>query len=157
MTPQDAYIGYEPARETIMHRCPAIHECWTCEMSGICNASRAYGKTVCVRRQADHRCFPTVPRALRQVDWLYDGPTSVERISGRFKIFWSIDDGSIRAGRRFIASVGAEMVVRAACANVLAAAPRREGTTLGGTKLSPIPKSLRDRDQIWVATCDDVS
>ena len=41
-----AYIGYEPDRETIKYRCPAMHEGWECPMAKICNAGLSYGKTV---------------------------------------------------------------------------------------------------------------
>lgn len=138
-----AYIGYEPQRETIKYRCPAMHEGWSCPMSEICNAGKQYGKTIRVPREIDVRRFPAIPRATKQFERLYDGRTSVERVNGRLKIFWGIDDGNIRGARRFVANVGAVMVVHAAFATVLASVPRREGTTLGGMKLSPIAKALQ--------------
>src|SRR3954452_8298328 len=33
-----SYIGYEPQRQTLKYRCPAMHEGWDCPMSPICNA-----------------------------------------------------------------------------------------------------------------------
>ncbi len=140
-----AYIGYEPQRETIKYRCPARHEGWTCPMSEVCNAGKSYGKTVRVPRAIDLRRFPAIPRATKQFERLYDGRTSVERVNGRLKIFWGVDDGNLRGARRFFANVGAVMVVHAAFATVLASTPRREGTTLGGMRLSPIAKVLRQR------------
>ena len=140
-----AYIGYEPERETIKYRCPAMHEGWPCPMSAICNAGKKYGKTIRVPREIDVRRFPAVPRATKQFERLYDGRTSVERVNGRLKIFWGLDDGNIRGARRFVANVGAVMVVHAAFATLLASMPRREGTTLGGMKLSPIAKALHAR------------
>lgn len=140
-----AYIGYEPQRETIKYRCPALHEGWACPMSDVCNAGKSYGKTVRVPRAIDLRRFPAIPRATKQFERLYDGRTSVERVNGRLKIFWGVDDGNLRGARRFYANVGAVMVVHAAFATVLASTPRREGTTLGGMKLSPIAKALRQR------------
>ncbi len=140
-----AYIGYEPERETIKYRCPAKHENWTCPMSEICNAGKSYGKTVRVPREIDVRRFPAIPRATKQFERLYDGRTSVERVNGRLKIFWGVDDGNLRGARRFYANVGAVMVVHAAFATVLASAPRKEGETLGKMKLSPIAKALRER------------
>jgi hypothetical protein len=140
-----AYIGYEPQRETIKYRCPAKHEGWTCPMSEICNAGKSYGKTVRVPREIDVRRFPAIPRATKQFERLYKGRTSVERVNGRLKIFWGVDDGNIRGARRFYANVGAVMVVHAAFATVLASTPRQEGATLGKMKLSPIAKSLRQR------------
>lgn len=140
-----AYIGYEPERETIKYRCPAMHEGWTCPMSEICNAGKSYGKTVRVSREIDVRRFPAIPRATKQFERLYDGRTSVERVNGRLKIFWGVDDGNLRGARRFYANVGAVMVVHAAFATVLASTPRKEGATLGKMKLSPIAKALRER------------
>ena len=143
-----AYIGYEPERETIKYRCPAMHEGWSCPMSDTCNAGKKYGKTVRVPRGIDLRRIPAIPRATKQFERLYDGRTSVERVNGRLKIFWGIDDGNIRGARRFVANVGAVMVVHAAFATVLASMPRREGTTLGGMKLSPIAKALRAKSKL---------
>jgi hypothetical protein len=140
-----AYIGYEPERETIKYRCPAKHEGWTCPMSEICNAGKSYGKTVRVPREIDVRRFPAIPRATKQFERLYDGRTSVERVNGRLKIFWGVDDGNLRGARRFYANVGAVMVVHAAFATVLASTLRQEGATLGKMRLSPIAKALRER------------
>ena len=140
-----AYIGYEPERETIKYRCPAKHEGWTCPMSEICNAGKSYGKTVRVPREIDVRRFPAIPRATKQFERLYDGRTSVERVNGRLKVFWGLDDGNLRGARRFYANVGAVMVVHAAFATVLASTPRQEGATLGKMRLSPIAKALRER------------
>jgi len=152
-----AYIGYEPQRETIKYRCPAMHEGWSCPMSEICNAGKQYGKTIRVPREIDVRRFPAIPRATKQFERLYNGRTSVERVNGRLKIYWGIDDGNIRGARRFVANVGAVMIVHAAFATVLAATPRREGTTLGGMKLSPIAKALRDKDRLAAATAGQAS
>jgi hypothetical protein len=41
-----AYIGYEPDRETIKHRCPARHEGWQCPSDERCNGDKAYGMVV---------------------------------------------------------------------------------------------------------------
>jgi len=140
-----AYIGYEPERETIKYRCPAKHEGWNCPMSEICNAGKSYGKTVRVPRDVDLRRFPAIPRATKKFERLYDGRTAVERVNGRLKIFWGLDDGNLRGARRFYANVGAVMVVHAAFATLLAATPRKEGTTLGTMKLGPIAKALQAR------------
>lgn len=139
-----AYIGYEPERETIKYRCPAKHEGWQCPMSEICNAGKSYGKTVRVPREIDLRRFPALPRATQKFERMYKGRTSVERVNARFKIFWGLDDGNITGAQRFFGHVGAVMVVHAAFATVLAAAPRREGT-LGKMRLSPIAKALREK------------
>jgi len=139
-----AYIGYEPARETIKYRCPAMHEGWTCPMSEICNAGKSYGKTVRVPRETDLRRFPAIPRATKQFERLYNGRTSVERVNARLKLFWGVDDGNLRGARRFIANVGAVLVVQAAFATLLAMSPRREGT-LGKLKLGHIARALRER------------
>jgi hypothetical protein len=138
-----AYIGYEPERETIKYRCPAMHEGWACPMSEICNAGKSYGKTVRVPREVDLRRFPAIPRATKQFERLYNGRTAVERVNGRLKIFWGLNDGNLRGARRFYANVGAVMVVHGAFATILASTPRREGKTLGQMKLSPIAKALQ--------------
>lgn len=136
-----AYIGYEPARETIKYRCPAKHEGWDCPMAGICNAGKKYGLTVRVPREIDLRRFPAVPRATKKFERLYKGRTAVERVNARLKVFWGADDGNVSGSRRFFALLGVILVVHAAFATLLAMAPRWEGT-LSQTKLSPIAKAL---------------
>ncbi len=139
---QMSYIGYEPDREAIKYRCPAKHEGWECPMSEICNASKSYGKTVRVPREVDLRRFPALPRATKKFEQLYKGRTSVERVNGRLKVFWGIDDGNVKGSRRFHAWVGTVMMVHAAFATLLASAPRFEGT-LSKLRLSPIAKALQ--------------
>ena len=58
------------------------------------------------------------------------------------KIFWGADDGNLVGARRFHAMVGVVMIVHAAFATQLAAAPRRNGT-LGKLRLGPIQKTLQ--------------
>lgn len=137
-----AYVGYEPARETLKYRCPAKHEGWECPMSKICNAGKSYGMTVRVPRETDLRRFPALPRATKKFERMYKGRTAVERINARLKVFWGADDGNIRGARRFFAHVNVVLLVHAAFATVLASAPRREGT-LGKMRLSPIAQALR--------------
>jgi hypothetical protein len=137
-----AYIGYEPQRETLKYRCPARHEGWSCPHDPVCNAGKSYGKTVRVDRTIDLRRFPPIPRATKKFERLYNGRTSVERVNARLKIFWGVDDGNITGAQRFHAMVGAVLIVHAAFATLLAAAPRREGT-LGKLRLSPIQKALQ--------------
>jgi len=139
---QMAYIGYEPERETLKYRCPAMHENWDCPMSKICNAGKSYGKTVRVDRQLDPRRFPSLPRATKKFERMYKGRTSVERVNARLKVFWGVDDGNLTGSRRFVAQVGVALAVHAAFATLLASTPRREGT-LGKLRLSPIAEALR--------------
>jgi len=136
-----AYIGHEPQRGTLKYRCPARHEGWRCPMSKVCNAGKTYGLTVRVKREIDLRRFPPIPRATKKFERLYKGRTAVERVNGRLKVFWGADDGNITGSRRFQAKVGTVMIVHAAFATLLAAAPRREGT-LGKMNLSPIAQAL---------------
>lgn len=139
-----AYIGYEPARATLKYRCPARHETWECPMSAQCNAGKSYGLTVRVDRTIDLRRFPALPRATQKFERQYKGRTAVERVNARLKVFWGVDDGNVTGSRRFVAQVGVVMVVHAAFATLLAAAPRREGT-LGKLRLSPIAQALRSQ------------
>ena len=136
-----AYIGHEAERGTLKYRCPARHQDWDCPSAAACNGERDYGLTVRVKQDIDLRRFPSVPRATKQFERLYDGRTAVERVNGRLKIFWGIDDGQVYGARRFHAHVGAVMVVHLAFATLLAQTERREGT-YGKMKL-PIAKSLR--------------
>ena len=142
-----AFIGHEPERGTLKYRCPAMHEGWKCPMSEICNAGKAYGKTVRVPREIDLRRFPPLPRATKKFEERYKGRTSVERVNARLKIFWGVDDGNVTGARRFTAQVGLVLIVHAAFATLLASAPRYEGKslpkTLGQTRLSTIAKALR--------------
>jgi hypothetical protein len=142
-----AFIGHEPERGTLKYRCPAMHEGWECPMSKICNAGKAYGKTVRVPREIDLRRFPPLPRSTKKFEELYKGRTAVERVNARLKIFWGVDDGNVTGARRFTAQVGLVLIVHAAFATLLASAPRYEGKsppkTLGQTRLSTIAKALR--------------
>jgi hypothetical protein len=142
-----SYIGHEPERETLKYRCPAKHEGWECPMSKICNAGKSYGKTVRVPREIDMRRFPSLPPATEKFERMYKGRTAVERINGRLKLFWGVDDGNLTGSRRFVALVGVVMVVHAAFATLLASAPRREGT-LGKIRLSPIAEALRAKAEV---------
>ena len=137
-----AYIGHEPERGTLKYRCPARHQGWDCPSEVVCNGERDYGLTVRVKQEIDLRRFPSIPRATKQFERLYAGRTAVERVNGRLKIFWGVDDGQVYGARRFHAHVGAVMVVHLAFATLLAQTARREGT-YGTMKLSPIAKALR--------------
>jgi len=138
-----AYIGYEPARGTIKYRCPARHGDWSCPSDRRCNEGRTYGKTVRVPCEIDLRRFPPLPRATRKFERLYRGRSAVERVNGRLKIFWGIDDGNITGARRFHAHVGVVMVAHLALATVLASVPRRDGT-LGTTRLAHVTDAVRE-------------
>lgn len=139
-----AYIGHEPARETLKYRCPAMHEGWKCPMAKICNAGKSYGMTVRVPREIDLRRFPALPRATKKFERLYRGRSAVERLNARLKVFWGADDGNVTGSRRFFAHLGVVMVVHAVFAVLLASAPRWDGT-LSQTKLSPIAQALHGR------------
>ena len=141
---QMAYIGHEQSRGTLKYRCPAKHDKLPCAMSHLCNAGKSYGLTIRVKQEIDLRRFPPIPRATKQFERLYKGRTSVERVNARLKIFWGLDDGNVTGATRFHAMVGAVMLVHAAFATLLAAAPRREGT-LSKMRLSPIAKLLHER------------
>jgi hypothetical protein len=138
-----AYIGREPERGTLKYRCPGRHQGWDCPSDAVCNAGRGYGLTVRVKQEIDLRRFPSIPRATKLFERLYDGRTAVERVNARLKIFWGVDDGQVYGARRFHAHVGAVMVVHLAFATLLAQTERREGT-YGTMKLSPIAKALRE-------------
>lgn len=139
-----AYIGHEPPRGTLKYRCPARHQGWDCPMSQVCNAGKSYGLTVRVKRDIDLRRFPPLPRATKKFERLYKTRTAVERINGRLKVFWGADDGNITGSQRFHAKVGTVLIVHAAFATLLAAAPRTGGT-LGKMNLSPIAKALHQK------------
>lgn len=142
---QMAYIGHEPARETLKYRCPARHEGWECPHDAVCNAGKKYGKTVRVKRSIDFRRFPPIPRATKKFERMYKGRTAVERVNARTKLFWGVDDGNLTGARRFVAQVGVVMIVHIGLALLLARAPRRGGT-LGKTRLSAVQKALREPD-----------
>lgn len=141
-----AYIGHEPSRGTIKYRCPSLHENWDCPSCRQCNAGRVYGRTVRVKQELDLRRFPDLPRATKKFERLYKGRTAVERVNGRLKVFWGVDDGNIAGARRMFAHVAAVMIVHLAFATVLAAAPRRRGT-LGKLHLGPVQQALRQTAQ----------
>jgi Transposase DDE domain/Transposase domain (DUF772) len=137
-----AYIGHEAERGTLKYRCPARHQGFDCPSDAACNGEREYGLTVRVKQEIDLRRFPSIPRATKQFERLYDGRTAVERVNGRLKIFWGIDDGQVYGARRFHGHVGAVMVVHLAFATLLAQTERREGS-YGKMNLSPIAQAIR--------------
>jgi hypothetical protein len=138
-----AYLGHEPQRGTLKYRCPARHEGRPCPSDHVCNEGRDYGLTVRVKQEIDLRRFPSIPRATKKFERLYKGRTAVERVNGRLKIFWGIDDGQVYGARRFHAHVGAVLIVHLGLATVLAQAERYEGT-YGTMRLSPIARKLRE-------------
>jgi hypothetical protein len=137
-----AYIGHEPQRGTLKYRCPARHGGWDCPSDARCNGERKYGLTVRVKQEIDLRRFPILPRATKRFERLYAGRTAVERVNGRLKVFWGIDDGQVFGARRFHGHVGAVMIVHLAFATLLAQTGRYEGT-FGKMNLSPIAKALQ--------------
>jgi hypothetical protein len=146
---QMACIGYEKGRETVKYRCPARHDGLPCPSLEKCNEGKTYGLTVRIKCVDDLRRFPPVGRATKQFERLYKGRTAVERVNGRLKVFWGVDDGNVIGARRFHAHVGVVMVVHVALARWLAMQPRWEGGSLGQMNLSPIALALAqiDHDQ----------
>lgn len=137
-----AYFGFEKDRGTLKYRCPAKHEGWTCRSDKRCNGTKKYGKTKRVSCEIEPRRFCQVPRGTQKFKRLYKGRTAVERVNGRLKIFWGIDDGNVTGNQRFAAKFAAVMLTHIAFATLLARAERWEGT-LRQTKLSPIANALR--------------
>lgn len=138
-----AYIGREPQRGTLKYRCPARHGGWNCPSDARCNGERKYGLTVRVKQEIDLRRFPSLPRATKRFERWYAGRTAVERVNGRLKVFWGIDDGQVFGARRFHGHVGAVMIVHLAFATLLAQTGRYEGT-FGKMTFSPIAKALHE-------------
>jgi hypothetical protein len=136
-----AYIGHEPKRGTLKYRCPARHEGWTCPSDARCNGAGRYGMVVRIKSELDLRRFPPIPRATQQFERLYKGRTAVERVNGRLKLYWGMDDGNVVGARRFHAQVGVVMLVHLAMATTLARG-KREMKTLGATRLDPIAQAL---------------
>lgn len=123
-----SYAGHEKARGTLKYRCPAAVEGFECSAQERCNAGKKYGLTVRVPQEIDLRRFPAIPRATKQFERRYKGRTSVERVNGRLKIFWGLDDGNVVGSRRFHAHVRAVMIVHLAFATQLAAKQQNQGT-----------------------------
>jgi hypothetical protein len=123
-----SYMGHEKSRGTLKYRCPARVEGFPCPAEERCNAGKSYGLTVRVPQEIDLRRFPAIPRATKQFERLYKGRTSVERVNGRLKVFWGLDDGNVVGARRFHAHVGAVLVVHLAFATQLARQQRNEGS-----------------------------
>lgn len=146
------YIGHEAERGTLKYRCPARHQGFDCPSDAACNGERDYGLTVRVKQEIDLRRFPSIPRATKQFERLYNGRTAVERVNGRLKIFWGVDDGQVYGSRRFHGHVGAVMVVHLAFATLLAQTERREGS-YGPMKLSPIAQALREMIKTPATPC----
>ena len=138
-----AYIGREPQRGTLKYRCPARHGGWNCPSDARCNGERKYGLTVRVKQEIDLRRFPSLPRATKRFERLYAGRTAVERVNGRLKVFWGIDDGQVFGARRFHGHVGTVMIVHLAFATLLARTRRNE-RTFGKMTISPIAKALHE-------------
>jgi hypothetical protein len=139
-----AYMGHEPKRGTLKYRCPARHEGWSCPSDARCNGRGRYGMVVRIKSELDLRRFPPIPRATRQFERLYKGRTAVERVNGRLKLYWGVDDGNVVGARRFHAQVGVVMLVHLALATTLARG-KRDVKTLGRTRLDPIAQALNEQ------------
>jgi hypothetical protein len=139
-------MGYEKDRETVKWRCPARHAGVPCPSAAKCNADKDYGLVVRVKCTDDLRRHPALARSTKQFERRYKGRTAVERVNGRLKIFWGVDDGNVVGARRFHAHVGVVMVVHVALARCLAGQPRWVGR-LSGVSLSPMAEALRRRDE----------
>ena len=139
-----AYVGHEPKRGTLKYRCPARHEGWSCPSDARCNGAGRYGMVVRIKSAWDLRRFPPIPRATQQFERLYKGRTAVERVNGRLKLYWGVDDGNVVGARRFHAQVGVVMLVHLALATTLARS-KREVKTLGTTRLDPIAEALNEQ------------
>ena len=125
--------------------CPAMHDGLPCPSLEKCNGEKTYGLVVRVKCEEDLRRFPPIGRATKQFERLYNGRTAVERVNGRLKIFWGVDDGNVIGARRFHAHVGVVMVVHLALARWLAKQPRWEGC-LSAVSVSPIAQALARLD-----------
>jgi hypothetical protein len=68
----------------------------------------------------------------------------VERVNGRLKLYWGVDDGNVVGARRFHAQAGVVMLVHLAVATALAGS-KREMKTLGATRLAPIAVALNEQ------------
>jgi hypothetical protein len=123
-----SYVGHEKGRDTLKYRCPAKVEGFVCAAEQRCNAGKSYGLSVRVPQEIDLRRFPAIPRATQQFERRYKGRTAVERVNGRLKIFWGLDDGNVVGSRRFHAHVGAVLIVHLAFAMQLAAKQQKEGS-----------------------------
>jgi Transposase DDE domain/Transposase domain (DUF772) len=123
-----SYVGHEKDRDTLKYRCPAKVEGFACAAEERCNAGKSYGLTVRVPQEIDLRRFPAIPRATRQFERRYKGRTAVERVNGRLKIFWGLDDGNVVGSRRFHAHVGAVLIVHLAFATQLARKQQNSGS-----------------------------
>ena len=83
-------------------------------MSNLCNAGMSYGKTVRVPREIDLQLFPSLARATKKFKRMYKARTAVERVNGRLKLFWGVDDGNLTGSRRFVALAGVVRVYASA-------------------------------------------
>lgn len=122
-----SYIGYEKGRGTLKYRCPAKHEGFRCRSDSRCNAGKSYGKTVRIKCALDFRRFPPIPRSTKGFERMYKGRSACERVNGRLKLFWGIDDANTWGAERFHAEVGAIMVVHLAFARLLAEKTKGQG------------------------------
>ena len=137
-----AYFGYEKDRDTLKYRCPARHQGWRCPSDERCNRGKAYGKTKRVACEIEPRRFCRVPRGTKKFQRLYKGRTAVERVNGRLKVFWGMDDGNVTGNQRFAAKFATVMMTHITFATMLARAERWEGT-LSQTRMSPIAQALQ--------------
>jgi hypothetical protein len=138
-----SYAGHEKGRGTLKYRCPAKVDGFACGSEEKCHAGKSYGMTVRVPQEIDRRRFPSIPRATPQFERRYNGRTAVERVNGRLKGRWGIDDGNVVGSRRFSAHVSAVLIMHLACATLLAKARRKEGS-FGTLRLSPIAEKLHE-------------
>ena len=134
-----AYIGYEKSRGTLKYRCPARHWGFACKSECRCNGGKKYGKTLRVPCELDFRRFPAIPRRTKQFERLYKGRSGSERVIGRLKLLWGVDDGNVWGAERFHAQVAVVMLVHLGFAQVLAEKARGKGV-LSKTRVEEVVK-----------------
>lgn len=87
----------------------------------------------------DFRRFPRIPRSTKQFERLYKGRTASERVIGRLKLLWGVDDGNVWGAKRFHAQVGVVMLAHLGFARVLTEKSQGKGV-LSQTRVEGVLK-----------------
>jgi hypothetical protein len=106
------YAGFESARDTLKYRCPASEYGYICRFSARCKLRSA----IRIKRSADLRVFPQIPRSTEGWKRLYRMRSAVERVNSRLDVSFGFEQHFIRGLGKMRLRVSLAMLVMLAMA-----------------------------------------
>lgn len=109
--------GFEPDRNGLKYRCPAVAGEYICKGRERCPGAQApYGKTVRIPLETDRRIFTPVARDTDAWRRAYARRTAVERVNSRIDRVLGLELHSIRGLAKMSARIGIALIALLAMA-----------------------------------------